>query len=34
VGIPGLVNVYRKLLKMVIYSGFTDQKWWFSNRLC
>ena len=28
VGIPGLVNVYRKLLKMVIYSGFTHSKWW------
>ena len=28
--LPGLVNFYSLLLKMVIYNGFTHQKWWFS----
>jgi hypothetical protein len=23
-------KTYKKLLKMVIYSGFTHEKWWFS----
>jgi hypothetical protein len=25
--VPGLVNI-QKLLKMLIYSGFTYEKWW------